>query len=48
MAAIKANRAAYEERQRKRRGNRSLVETIGGLAPEDAQDQEGGCLICSL
>lgn len=47
MAEIKANRVAYEERQRKKRGNRTLAETIGGL-PFEPEDDRDGCLICSL
>ncbi len=47
MEAIKANRAALEERQRQKRGNRTLAETIGGLVPEDEVEKDG-CLICSL
>lgn len=47
MAAIKANRAAFEDRQKQKRGNRTLAETIGGLIPED-EGEKDGCLICSL
>jgi hypothetical protein len=47
IEAIKANRAAYESRQREKRGNRTLAETVGGLFPEDTEEKDG-CLICSI
>lgn len=48
MAAIEANWNASQERARKRRKNLPLVETLGGLEPEDDPGLRDGCLICSL
>lgn len=47
MAQIKANRAEFETRQQRKRGNRSLAETIGGLSVEEPLERDG-CLICFL
>jgi hypothetical protein len=47
MAAIKANKEAADERKRRKRGNRTLIETIGGSNVDDEREPDG-CLICSL
>jgi hypothetical protein len=44
---IKLNRDASEVRRRARRRSAPLVQTLGGLDPED-DDPRDGCLICSL
>ena len=48
MEEIKANWIASQERNRARRKNVPLVETLGGLEPEDDVHLRDGCLICSL
>ena len=48
MEEIRANWIASQERNRTRRKNVPLVETLGGLEPEDDQHLRDGCLICSL
>jgi 3'-phosphoadenosine 5'-phosphosulfate sulfotransferase (PAPS reductase)/FAD synthetase len=48
IAEIKAKHAARQAARRSRRKNLPLVETLGGLAPDDAPDDPEGCLICSI
>lgn len=45
---IKRNWEASQARQRAQRKNLALVETLGGLEPEDDPSLREGCLICSL
>lgn len=45
---IKRNWEISEARKRARRKNVALVETLGGLEPEDDPGLRDGCLICSL
>lgn len=47
MAQIKENRAVAEARQKQKRGNRSLAETVGGLVVDEPGEKDG-CLICSI
>jgi 3'-phosphoadenosine 5'-phosphosulfate sulfotransferase (PAPS reductase)/FAD synthetase len=47
-AEIIANWEAAQARKRGQRKNRSLVETLGGLVPEDDTGEREGCLICSI
>jgi len=46
VAAIKKRFAEYEERARKNRGNRKLVEILADM--EDDDDEPKACLICQL
>jgi len=46
VAAIKQRHAEYEERMRKNRGNRKLVEILADM--EDDDDGPKACLICQL
>jgi hypothetical protein len=46
IAVIKQRFAELEERARKQRGNRPLVEVLAGLEAED--DAPKACLICQL
>ncbi|MFT3975708.1 MAG: phosphoadenosine phosphosulfate reductase family protein [Sphingomonas bacterium] len=48
MAEIEANWTSSQERARKKRKNVPLVETLGGLEPQDDPTLRDGCLICSL
>ena len=48
MQEIRVNWIASQERNRTKRKNVPLVETLGGLEPEDDQHLRDGCLICSL
>jgi 3'-phosphoadenosine 5'-phosphosulfate sulfotransferase (PAPS reductase)/FAD synthetase len=48
IAEIKAKHAARQAARRSRRKNLPLVETLGGLAPDDAPADPEGCLICSI
>jgi hypothetical protein len=48
IADIKANWELSRERQRANRKSIPLVETLGGLEPEDETQLRDGCLICSL
>lgn len=45
---IKKNWEISEARKRAKRKNVALVETLGGLEPEDEPGLRDGCLICSL
>jgi hypothetical protein len=46
VAAIKRRFAEHEERIRKNRGNRKLVEVLADM--EDEDDGPKACLICQL
>jgi 3'-phosphoadenosine 5'-phosphosulfate sulfotransferase (PAPS reductase)/FAD synthetase len=46
VASIKRRFAEYQERERKNRGNRKLVEILADM--EDDDDDPKACLICSL
>lgn len=48
VARIKADWEVAQERKKAKRGNRSLVETLGGLEPEDDAHLRDGCLVCSI
>ncbi len=48
MQQIKDNWEAAQTRARTRRRNAPLVETLGGLEPEDDPSLRDGCLICSI
>ena len=48
IADIKAKFEASEARRRSRRKNLPLVQTLGGLEPEDPGHLRDGCLICSI
>lgn len=48
VQAIKDNWEKSEARRKANRRNVSLVETLGGLAPEDDAHLRDGCLVCSL
>lgn len=48
VAQIKANWEARQEQKRGERQNLTLVETLGGLVPEDEPQEGDGCLICSI
>jgi len=48
VAHIKANHEASEARRRASRKNLPLVQTLGGLEPEDPGHLRDGCLVCSL
>ena len=48
IAEIKAKFEASEARRRSRRKNLPLVQTLGGLEPEDPGHLRDGCLICSI
>ena len=45
---IKENWEASQARKRAQRKNLALVETLGGMEPEDDPGLRDGCLICSL
>ncbi|UXN67942.1 phosphoadenosine phosphosulfate reductase family protein (plasmid) [Devosia neptuniae] len=45
---IKLDWEKSEQRKKDRRGNRSLIETLGGLEPEDDGHLRDGCLVCSI
>jgi 3'-phosphoadenosine 5'-phosphosulfate sulfotransferase (PAPS reductase)/FAD synthetase len=45
---IKTNWAVSQERLRRKRRNVPLVESVGGMEPEDDVGLRDGCLICSL
>jgi hypothetical protein len=46
IAAIKRRYAEHEERRKASRGNKRLVEVLGGMEHED--DGPKACLICQL
>ena len=48
MRQIKENWVASQARSRMKRKNVPLVETLGGLEPQDDPTLRDGCLICSL
>ena len=48
VAKIKKDWEIAQERKKAKRGNRSLVETLGGLEPEDDAHLRDGCLVCSI
>ncbi|MBA7465119.1 hypothetical protein ES707_00281 [subsurface metagenome] len=48
VAEIKRNWEASEAKKRASRKNLALVETLGGLEPEDDGHLRDGCLVCSL
>ena len=48
IAEIKAKHAARQAARRSQRKNLPLVETLGGLVPDDGPDEPEGCLICSI
>lgn len=48
VAAIKANWATTQARNRAKMKNRPLVETLAGLGPDDDAHLRDGCLVCSL
>lgn len=45
---IRRNWEASQARKRAQRKNLALVETLGGMEPEDDPGLRDGCLICSL
>src|SRR3546814_20178635 len=48
MQQIKDNWEASQARAHANRKNLPLVETLGGLEPEDDPSMRDGCLICSM
>lgn len=48
MQEIRDNWERSEARRRAGRGNRALVETLGGLEVEDPGHLRDGCLVCSI
>ena len=48
VAQIRANWETRQERERAKRHNLPLVETLGGLVNEDDSQEMRGCLICSI
>ncbi len=46
IAAIRRRHAEFEERRKANRGNKKLVEILGGMEEED--DGPKACLICQL
>jgi len=48
MAEIKANWEASQARKWAQRKNLPLVETLGGLAPDEDPSEREGCLICTI
>lgn len=46
IARIKARYAEYEERKKANKGNKKLIEVLGGF--EDDDDEQTACLICQL
>lgn len=45
---IKADWEKAQARKKAKRGNRSLIETLGGLEVEDDAHLRDGCLVCSI
>jgi 3'-phosphoadenosine 5'-phosphosulfate sulfotransferase (PAPS reductase)/FAD synthetase len=48
VARIKKDWEITQQRKKAKRGKRSLVETLGGLEPEDDSHLRDGCLVCSI
>ena len=48
MAQIRENWEAADQKRRRSRGAIPLIETLGGLAPDDDAHARDGCLVCSL
>ena len=46
IAKIKARYAEHEARKKANRGNKKLIEVLGGM--EDDDDEQRACLICQL